>query len=185
MIKHRYHDNIRRLPLYLMTAIVILVGMGVGAFFGAWADSVLGMGTRASEKTKWFFQGRWVFNGLAFGLTAGALAGVVWSRQFIMVVKTSLRPNRLMRRSGTLWGTIVGTFAGAVVYIWLKSYLLIQERDMDLTPGLILWLALACILSALVGAITGYLCSWLGYGAARMALPLPPVNPKQYQQRPI
>lgn len=168
-----------------MTAFVIVVGMGVGGFFGALADSRLGAGTDASESTKWLFQGRWVFTGWAFGITAGLLAGAVWSRQFIQIVKTSLRPNRLMRRGGTLWGLIVGTFAGAIVYVWLQSYLLIQRRDLDLTPVLIVWLSLACIVGALVGAITGYLCSWLGYGAARMALPLPPINPKKFHQRPI
>lgn len=168
-----------------MAGVVVLTGICVGGFFGALADSRLLAGMSASDRSKWLFHGRWVFTGLAFGMTAGMLAGVVWSKQFFQIVKTSLRPNRLMRRGGTRWGAIVGTFAGVTVYIWLQSYLVVQRRELDLTPYIIVWLVISSLVGGLVGMITGYLCSWLGYGAARMALPLPPVNPKTYRQRPI
>jgi Na+/H+ antiporter NhaA len=153
----------------MMAIAVVLVGTFVGGVCGWIAD-------------KWLGTEDWVLPGVLFGLLAGWAAGVVWSRIMVKRIMRAHRPHKDLRAMGARWGMLVGLGAAMVVFVWLFLH---RDPNSLFHGQTLLWWLIAELFGGVVGAGVGYLCGWLAYIAAKIALPLPPVDPKNYPQRSI
>ena len=124
--------------------------------------------------------------GAIFGATTGLLAAALWCRFMLPQIVKAKRPHTDVISYGLKWGGAVGAAAGLIVFIWLVLNQLSRNPTLIHRAPMLLSRAVACaVFGGGVGMLTGLLCGWLGWQAAKCSLPLPPLNPKLHPQHHI
>lgn len=170
------HRSIKRLPLVAFVLIVCVAGVVAGGAWGAVAGARLirrgGIGGALA--------------GAIFGATAGFLAAALWCKILLPLIVRAKRPHRDIISYGMKWGAVVGGMAGIIVFFWLLLNVLSRSPYLLHHTPMLIGRALACTAFAgCIGIVVGLVCGWVGWLAAKFALPLPPLKPALYPQHHI
>jgi len=166
------YGSIRKLPLVVFALTVCAAGVLAGGAWGAVA------GARLLR--------RGGIGGAIFGATTGLLAAALWCRFMLPQIVRAKRPHTSIMGYGLKWGGAVGAAAGLIVYVWLILNRLSRNPALIRRVPMLMGQAVACAaFGGCVGMLTGFLCGWLGWQAAKYSLPLPPLDPKLYPQHHI
>jgi len=156
--------TVRKTPLIILAALVMLTAAAVGGCFGWLA------GRTNTIDQPWF--------GLTFGGISGLVATYFWCHILLRIVLRSYRPHRSLISSGAKWGMIAGMLAAFVVYCWLVLTWM-AGHDFNIGSRLPLAFFLAAVTTgAGVGLLAGLFCGWLCWLAAMAAM-----SPKRKPRR--